>query len=80
MSFNHYVKIREILKKEKYGWYIKKINKPTSAKNFKGETINYPYYFRIYSKDGLPIKYCKFQQIDRLANILSIPKEKLNIS
>jgi len=72
MSFNHYAKIREILKTQAPGWYIKKINTPTKVKNFQGDTIEYPHYFRIYSKDGEQIKYCKFQQLDRLANILSI--------
>jgi len=77
MSFNHYAKIRELLKTEPDGWHIKKINTPTKAKNFQGETVEYPYYFRIYSKDGEQIKYCKFQQLQRLADILSIPIEKL---
>ena len=77
MSFNHYAKIKEILRTEKSGWYIKKIDTPTKAKNFQGDTIEYPYYFRIYSKNGEPVKYCKFQQLDRLAKTLSISPEKL---
>lgn len=79
MPFNHYAKLREILKKEKPGWYIKKINAPTSTKNFKGETVTYPHYFRIYTKDGTPIKYGKFQQLDRLASILSTTVHNLPI-
>ncbi len=79
MSFNHYAKIREILKNEPRGWYIQKINSKTKAQNFQGDIIEYPYYFRIYSKDGTPIKYCKFQQIDRLAKILSVDIEVLPI-
>lgn len=79
MPFNHYAKLREILKKEKPGWYIKKIKTPTSTKNFKGETVTYPHYFRIYAKDGTPIKYGKFQQLDRLASILSTTVSHLPI-
>ena len=79
MSFNHYAKIKRMLEQEQEGWVIRRINQPTSAKNFKGETVNFPYYYRIYTKDGKPIKYCKFQQIERLAAILNVPVEALPV-
>lgn len=79
MSFNHYAKIREILKQQEPGWYIKKIDTPTKAQNFQGRVVEYPFYFRIYSKVGEPIKYCKFQQLDRLAKILSVDIDELPV-
>ena len=79
MAFNHYAKIKRILDQEPPGWVIKRINEPTSAKNFKGETIKFPYYYRIYSRGNAPIKYCKFQRIEQLASILKIPVEALPI-
>lgn len=79
MSFNHYAKIKRILDEQPAGWIIKKIDQPTSAKNFKGETIEFSHYYRIYDTQGQPIKYCKFQQIERLAKILETPVEALPI-
>lgn len=79
MPFNHYAKIKRILNEQPNGWYIKIINKPTIAKNFKGETIQFPHYYRIYNSKNEPIKYCKFQQIDLLAKILAVPTESLPI-
>lgn len=79
MAFNHYAKIQRILAAEAPGWYIKRINEPTSAQNFKGETTHFPHYYRIYTSDGQQIKYCKFQQIERLAQILKLPVEALPI-
>lgn len=79
MPINHYAKIKRILDEQPKGWYIKKIDKPTSAKNFKGEVVNFPYYYRIYSANGEQIKYCKFQQIERLARILEVPVEILPV-
>ena len=70
MAFNHYAKIKRILDEQPDGWYIRRIDEPTEAKNFKGETIRYDHYYRIYSADGQPIKYCKFQKIDKLASVL----------
>jgi hypothetical protein len=77
MSFNHYAKIKRILGDQPPGWYIQRINAPTKAQNFKGETILFTHYYRIYSKFGTPIKYCKFQQIERLASVLDMPIEAL---
>lgn len=71
MAFNHYAKIKRILAAEPDGWYIKRINQATSAKNFKGEFIHYGHYYRIYRADGTSIPYCKFQKLDKLAQILN---------
>lgn len=79
MAFNHYAKIKRILDTEAPSWYIKRIDEPTSAKNFKGETVYFDHYYRIYRDDGTAIKYCKFQQLERLANVLNVPAEILPI-
>jgi hypothetical protein len=70
MAFNHYAKIKRILDGQPPGWYIKRINQSTTALNFKGEKISYDHYYRIYSADHTPIKYCKFQKIDTFASIM----------
>lgn len=79
MAFNHYAKIKRILADYPEGWVIRRINKPTRAQNFKGETIMFDHYYRIYTLDGEPIKYCKFQQIELLAKTLNIPVELLPV-
>jgi hypothetical protein len=79
MAFNHYAKIKRILDNEPDGWVIKRIDKLTSAKNFKGEVVTFTHYYRIYSRTGEPLKYCKFQQIERLSRILEIPVQDLPI-
>jgi len=79
MAFNHYEKIKRILATEPEGWVIRRINTPTSAQNFKGELIHFTHYYRIYDTANNPIKYCKFQQIERLSQALSIPVEALPI-
>lgn len=79
MAFNHYAKIKRILAEESSDWFIKRINEPTSAQNFKGELVRYDHYYRIYRADGTPIKYCKFQKIDKLAQILDTPVEVLPV-
>lgn len=79
MAFNHYAKIKRILEHHSNDWTIKRIDEPTNAKNFKGEIISFPHYYRIYSSDNLPIKYCKFQQIERLAKALDRSVESLPI-
>lgn len=77
MSFNHYARIKRILYEQPAGWYIVRLDQPTKAANFKGETVWFDHYYRIYSAEGKPIKYCKFQQLDRLAGILGVPAEAL---
>lgn len=79
MAFNHYAKIKRILDEQSPSWYIKRINKPTSTKNFKGETVHYDHYYRIYNGSGEKIKYCKFQKPEKLASILGVPLENLPI-
>lgn len=79
MTFNHYAKIKNILEQQSDDWVIKRIDKPTEAKNFKGEIVRFTHYYRIYDSAGEPIKYCKFQQISLLANILKVSVEDLPI-
>jgi hypothetical protein len=79
MPFNHYAKIKKILEQLPDGWFIKRIDEPTQAKNFSGETVRFEHYYRIYNMKGEPIKYCKFQQIDRLAQILKVSVADLPI-
>ena len=79
MAFNHYAKIKRILAHQPENWVIRRINEATSAKNFKGEVVYFTHYYRIYGGNGVPIKYCKFQQIERLAKALERPVESLPI-
>lgn len=79
MAFNHYARLKKILENEPEGWVIRRIDEPTSVKNFKNETVEFDHYYRIYSFDGSPIQYGKFQQIERLASALSMPVEALPI-
>jgi hypothetical protein len=79
VPFNHYAKIKRILDQQPDGWVIKRIDEPTRAKNFKNEEVHFTHYYRIYSRDNEPIKYCKFQQIERLALVLKLPVESLPI-
>lgn len=79
MAFNHYAKIKRILAEQPSGWYIRRIDEYTSAKNFRGETVEYDHYYRIYSADGEPIKYCKFQKLDKLASVLRKAAEELPV-
>lgn len=79
MAFNHYAKMKRILDQESPNWIIMRINKETTATNFKGEKIQFPHYYRIYRADGSEIKYCKFQQLDRLADILKVDAESLPV-
>ena len=77
MPFNHYAKIKQILDKQPSGWYIRRIDQPTTAKSFKGDVRTFDHYYRIYNHNNQAIKYCKFQQIERLAAILHLPVEAL---
>lgn len=79
MAFNHYAKMKRILDTERPDWHIKRIDEPTSALNFKGETVRYDYYYRIYRADGEPIKYCKFQKLDKLASVLGVSTDELPV-
>lgn len=79
MSFNHYAKIKRILADQPSGWVIKRINQSTTAKNFKGETVTFGHYYRIFDASNQPIKYCKFQQLERLARALNTSAEALPV-
>ena len=52
------------------GWYIVRIPQPTTATNFRGEITHFDHYYRLYSVESRPIRYGKFQQLDRLAAAL----------
>lgn len=79
MAFNHYAKIKRILNGQPGDWYVKRIDKPTSAKNFRGEVVHYDHYYRICDESGKAIKYCKFQKIDTFAKTLGVSVEDLVI-
>ena len=79
MAFNHYAKLKRILDDQPPGWIIKQIDEPTKSLSFKGEVREFDHYYRIYDAADQPIKYCKFQQIERLAAVLKLPVEALPI-
>ena len=79
MAFNHYAKIKRILAEQPDGWYVRRIDEPTSAKNFKGETIEYSHYYRVHDVDGQPIPFCKFQKIELFASTMDMPEEAIII-
>ena len=79
MAFNHYAKLKRILADEPPGWYIRRIMEPTTAQTFRGEVRHFDHYYRLYHADGTPIKYGKFQQLDRLAAAFGIPADALPI-
>ena len=78
-GFNHYAKLKSLLDTEPPGWYIVRIDEPTTATNFKGEKVTFDHYYRLHSADGTTIKYGKFQQLARLASALNIPEEALPV-
>ncbi|MFZ1248858.1 MAG: hypothetical protein WAQ24_00890 [Candidatus Saccharimonadales bacterium] len=78
-GFNHYAKLQRILQDEPAGWFIRRIDEPTSAKTFRGELRHFDHYYRLFHADGTPIKYGKFQQIDRLASALGVQPNDLPI-
>lgn len=71
-NFNHYAKLSRILADQPPDWYIKRIDQPTKATNFKGEVVAYDHYYRLYDALDQPIKYGKFQKIDNLASTLKV--------
>lgn len=77
MAFNHYAKLKRILDAEPVGWYIRRIDEPTTAQTFRGELRHFDHYYRLYNVGGTAIKYGKFQQLDRLATALGVPIEAL---
>jgi hypothetical protein len=79
MAFNHYAKLKRILADQPDGWYVKRIDEPTTSQTFSGETRSFDHYYRLYAVDGTLIKYGKFQQIDRLAQALGCTVDELPI-
>lgn len=79
MAFNHYAKLKRIIANEPAGWYIRRIDEPTWAKNFRGEVVEYDHYYRLYTAANEPIAYGKFQKIDKLAQTLGVSAEDLPI-
>lgn len=79
MAFNHYAKLARIIATLEQGWYIQRINEPTSAKTFSGETRMFDHYYRIYTHDGVMVPYGKFQQIERLTQALKANIETLPV-
>lgn len=78
MAFNHYAKMKRILT-DFPGWYIVQINQPTVAERFNGEKIRYDHYYRVYDAHDQPIKFCKFQQLDRFASAMNLPVDMLPV-
>jgi len=62
------------------GWYIVRIDELTSSQGFNGETKHFDHYYRVFDTSGEPIKFCKFQQIERFAQMMEIPVEALPIT
>jgi len=79
MAFNHYAKIKRILDAQADGWYVRRIDEPTTAKNFRGETVQFDHYYRLYDREGAQIPYGKFQKIDKLASVMDMTVEELPI-
>ncbi len=79
MAFNHYAKLKKIIDDQPAGWYIRKIDHPTTAKTFSGKIRRFTHYYRLYDANDQPIKYGKFQQLDRLAQVLHVAVEALNV-
>jgi len=77
VSFNHYAKLKRIIDEQPSGWFIRRIDQPTVAMNFKGEKVAYDHYYRLYDATGQQIPYGKFQKIDKLAQILGKSTEDL---
>ena len=77
MAFNHYEKLRRILAEEPEGWYIVRIDEPTTATSFSGEKRHFDHYYRLYSASDVQIKYGKFQQLERLSRALRLPVDML---
>lgn len=78
-KFNHYAKLKRILDAEPPGWYILRIDEPTTATNFKGEKVTFDHHYRLYTAAGTPIKYGKFQQLPRLAQVLGVTMVELPV-
>lgn len=78
-GFNHYARLKRILDAEPPGWFIRRIDEPTTATNFRGEKVGFNHYYRLYHANGTPIKYGKFQQLPRLARALGVDASELPV-
>lgn len=58
---------------------IVRIDEPTTAARFDGTKRTFDHYYRLYDLSGQPLKYGKFQQIDKLAHILQCDVHELPI-
>lgn len=79
MAFNHYARMKRILDTSEPGWYIRRIDEPTIAKNFKGETKHFDHYYRVYDANNKPIPYCKFQQLDLFVKTMKLDITNLEL-
>lgn len=79
MAFNHYARLARIVAELDAGWYIVRIDEPTSAKNFRGDLVHYDHYYRIFASTGEQVPYGKFQKLDKLASVLDLPAEALPV-
>ena len=61
-GFNHYAKLARILSQEPDGWYIVRIDEPTSATKFSGEVVHFDHYYRLYSRNGEKIRTVSFSK------------------
>ena len=79
MTFNHYAKLARIIAELDEGWYIKRIDEPTVTRRFDGTTNRYDHYYRISDQSGQLVRYGKFQQLDKLASVLSLDVSELPV-
>lgn len=77
MVFNHYAKLARIVRTLDDGWYIRRIDKPTTTLRFNGATNHYDHYYRIVDVSGIDVPYGKFQQLDKLAGVLNVDINEL---
>lgn len=70
MAFNHYARLKQLIDARGDDWIVVRINQPTTATRFDGTTRTFDHYYRLCDTQRRPIKYGKFQQLDRLAHIL----------
>ena len=77
MAFNHYAKLARIIATLDEGWYIRRIDEPTSTTRFDGTTNQYDHYYRIVDVSGQIVPYGKFQQLDKLASVLTLDVSEL---
>lgn len=79
MVFNHYAKLARIITELKPGWYIRRIDEPTTTTRFDGGRNHYDHYYRLFHVDGSQVPYGKFQQLDKLASVLAVNVSELSL-